>query len=80
MRVPVANPDRVVLTPVPAMAPGFIVQFPAGKPFNITLPVATVQLGCVITPIAGAVGVAAVIVTSAAGNEVQPSEFVTVNW
>jgi len=47
----------VVLTPVPAIAPGLIVQFPAGSPFNTTLPVATEQVGCVIVPTTGAEGV-----------------------
>ena len=70
----------VVLAPDPVIAPGSIVQFPAGKPLKITLPVLTVHVGCVITPITGAVGVAAVIVMLAAGNDVQPAEFVTVNW
>ena len=35
----------VVVVPVPAMAPGLIVQLPDGKPFNITLPVATAHVG-----------------------------------
>lgn len=39
------------------MAPGFIVQVPVGNPFNCTLPVATVQVGCVIVPMVGAAGV-----------------------
>ena len=43
--VPAANPDIVVLAPVPAILPGFIVQFPAGKPFKTTLPVAVVHVG-----------------------------------
>jgi hypothetical protein len=29
----------VALVPVPVIAPGLIVQFPAGRPFNTTLPV-----------------------------------------
>ena len=40
-----ANPEIVVLTPDPVIAPGFIVQFPVGNPFKITLPVVTVQVG-----------------------------------
>ena len=39
--------------------PGFLinVQVPlAGKPFNITLPAASAQVGCVIVPIVGAMG------------------------
>lgn len=39
------------------MAPGLIVQFPAGKPFSITEPVETVQVGCVMVPAVGAAGV-----------------------
>ena len=47
----------VVFVPVPAIAPGLIVQFPAGKPFNTTLPVANEQVGWVIVPTVGADGV-----------------------
>ena len=47
----------VVVAPVPATAPGFIVQLPAGSPLKTTLPVATAQVGCVIAPTTGAVGV-----------------------
>jgi len=57
VRVPVARPDIVVLAVFPAMAPGLMVQFPAGKPLNTTLPVAIAQVGCVIMPTIGAVGV-----------------------
>lgn len=73
-------PDIVVLPPVPAMFPGLIVQFPAGRPFNCTLPVETVQVGCVIAPIAGAAGVPgfAMITTLADAVEVHPTELVTV--
>jgi len=73
-------PDMVVLVPVPAIAPGLMVQFPAGKPFKVTLPVATVQEGCIITPTAGADGVAgcALITLLAEGDETHPEEFVTV--
>jgi hypothetical protein len=35
----------IVLAPVPVIAPGLIVQLPAGKSFNNMLPVATVQVG-----------------------------------
>ena len=42
----------------PAMPPGLMVQLPAGKPLNITLPVAKAQVGCVMVPTIGAVGVA----------------------
>ena len=39
------NKVSVVVVPLPAMAPGFIVQAPAGKPLNATLPVGVVQVG-----------------------------------
>ena len=48
----------VLLVPVPAIAPGLIVQLPAGNPFKITLPVATEQVGWVIAPTTGDDGVA----------------------
>ena len=57
VRVPAARPEIVAMAVFPAIAPGLIVQFPAGKPLNTTLPVATVQVGCVIIPTVGAVGV-----------------------
>jgi len=47
----------VLVAPVPPIAPGLIIQLPAGKPLNNTLPVAVAQVGCVVVPIAGAVGV-----------------------
>lgn len=56
--VPVINPEMVLLIPVPEIAPGFIVQFPVGNPFNTTLPVDSEQVGCVIVPTVGADGVA----------------------
>lgn len=72
------KPETVVLRPVPAIAPGLIVQFPEGKPLNTTLPVATEQVGCVIVPTTGVEGVAFMITTLDDGNEVHPTEFVTV--
>jgi hypothetical protein len=75
----------VVLVPVPVLVvpPGVRVkvQLPvAGKPFRITLPVATEQVGWVMVPTVGAVGEegAAVIITSVDPDEVQPEELVTV--
>jgi len=56
--VPAARPDIVVLKPVPAIAPGLMVQLPAGRPLNTTLPVATAQVGWVMVPTIGADGVA----------------------
>ena len=55
--VPVASPVIVVLIPVPAIPPGLIVHVPAGRLFNITLPVAIVQVGWLIVPTVGAEGV-----------------------
>jgi len=62
------------------MPPGSMVQFPAGKPFNIMLPVATEQVGCVIVPTVGAVGVTgcALMTTLAEAGEVHPAALVTV--
>jgi len=62
------------------MAPGLIVQLPAGNPLRTTLPVATVQVGWVIVPTTGAEGVAgcAFITILAETPEVHPDEFVTV--
>ena len=79
--VPVARPLIVVVVPVPVIAPGLIVQVPdAGRLFNTTDPVATVQVGCVMMPTVGAAGVAGCgsITTSADGGEVHPAALVTV--
>jgi hypothetical protein len=76
----------VVLTPVPVdtTAPGLRVNVHVpvdGKPLSTTLPVATVQVGCVIAPTTGGVGVPeeALITTFAEATDVQPPAFVTVN-
>ena len=58
-----ASPDIVVLVPVPVVVfpPGLRVnvQVPEeGNPLSTTLPVATLQVGCVMAPTVGAVGVA----------------------
>jgi protein involved in polysaccharide export with SLBB domain len=57
-----------------------IVEFPDGRLFSTTLPVATVHVGWVIVPIVGAVGVTgwALIVAFNETDEVQPEELVTV--
>ena len=68
----------VVLAPEPDIAPGFIIQFPDGKPLKTTLPKASEQLGCVIVPTKGAEGAAAIITTPDEAGEVHPSVFVTV--
>ena len=79
--MPGDKPGIVVDAPVPETAPGLIVHVPAGKPLSTTLPVATVQVGCVINPITGAVGVEgwALIDTGAEATEIQPAPLVTVN-
>lgn len=70
--VPAVSPEMIVLAPLPANAPGFIVQLPAGRPLSVTLPVATVHVGCIMDPVTGAVGVAgwAFTVTDV-GSEIQ---------
>jgi len=75
----------VVVAPLPvvAIAPGVLVKVHdpvAGKPFRTTLPVAKSQVGWVIVPTVGAVGVAgcALITTLADAKEVHPAAFVTV--
>ena len=55
---PDSRPVIVVLAVFPVMAPGFIVQLPAGKLLNSKLPVDTAQVGCVTNVTVGAVGVA----------------------
>ena len=71
----------LVLVPVPETFPGFIVHVPvAGNPLNTTLPVETKQVGCVIVPTVGAVGVAGwtLITTLAEACEIHPEALVTV--
>ena len=78
--VPAASPETVLLAPVPAIAPGLIVQFPDGRPVRTTLPVDDEQSGWVIAPNTGAKGVTgwALITTLADAAEIQPAELVTV--
>lgn len=68
------------MLPVPEIAPGFIVHVPAGKPFNITLPVASAQVGWIMAPTDGAAGVEGwvLIVTFTVAAEVHPILLVTV--
>ena len=61
--VPAESNEIVELVPVPVVVvpPGERVRVHvplAGNPLRITLPVAKAQLGCVIVPTVGAVGVA----------------------
>jgi hypothetical protein len=83
--VPDGRPDTVVLVPVPVMItpPGFRVNLHVpvvGNPLNITLPVATEHVGCVITPTIGAVGVdgCTLIITSGDATEIHLTALVTV--
>ena len=57
-----------------------MVQFPAGNPVSMTLPVGSAQVGCVIVPAAGAAGVEGceLITTLAEGEEEHPAALVTV--
>ena len=68
------NAAMVVVVPDPAIAPGLIVQAPAGKPLNATVPVGEVQVGCVIVPIIGAIGAVGTALTTTfkEADEVQP--------
>ena len=70
----------MVVAVLPVIPPGFIVQLPAGNPFNTTDPVATVHVGWVMVPTVGAVGVTGgeLITTSADAGEVHPAALVTV--
>jgi hypothetical protein len=54
--VPVANPEIVLVAPVPVIVPPgvcVIVHVPAGSPVRSTLPVDKAQVGCVIVPTTG---------------------------
>jgi hypothetical protein len=77
---PAAKPDTVVLAPDPEIAPGLIVHVPVGKPLSITEPIATKQVGWVIVPTVGVLGVTGwvLITTLAVALDVQPTELVTV--
>lgn len=54
--VPAESPVIVVVRVLPAIPPGLIVQFPAGRPESATLPVATAHVAWVIVPTTGAGG------------------------
>lgn len=75
----------VVVVPVPVVVapPGDLVsvQVPDdGKPLNVTLPVATLHVGCVMAPTTGVVGTTgwALITTLDDDTETQEEAFVTV--
>jgi len=81
----VGRPEMEVLVPVPDVVtvPGYLVkvQVPIdGKLLKITLPVERIQVGAVIVPTAGAVGVEGCtgITTFAEATEVHPTALVTV--
>jgi hypothetical protein len=79
--VPEFSSEIVVLVPVPVLSPGLMVHVPvAGNPLNTTLPVATVQVGCVMTLKIGAAGVegCGLITTLAEDGEIHPAALVTV--
>src|SRR5450759_2017498 len=76
--VPAAKPEIVVLAVFPDIAPGLIVQFPAGNPLNTTLPVGTVQIGCVIAPTVGVTGAADEMIVTLVSGETQRSAFLAV--
>ena len=83
--MPAASPEIVVLVPVPVVIvpPGVLVRVHVpvtGKPLSTTLPVATVQVGWVIAPGKGGVGIdgLALITTLADADEVHPDALVTV--
>ena len=78
--VPADRPVTVYELPDPVMFPGLIVQVPAGNPFRTTLPVATVQVGCVIVPMTGADGVTGcgLITAFCDAGETHPEALVTV--
>ena len=70
-----------MVAPVPAIAPGLMVQVPvAGRPLNATLPVGSAhEAGCVIVPITGAGGAtgAALMTTVPEAGEIHPASLVT---
>jgi hypothetical protein len=72
---------RVVVAPVPVIAPGLIVHVPvAGRPFNTTLPVGEAhEAGWVTVPITGAEGAtgAALMTTVADASDIHPASLVT---
>jgi hypothetical protein len=83
--VPATMPEIVLFVPVPVVGtlPGerITVHVPVGgSPLRATLPVESAQVGCVIVPITGGVGVkgCALINTLAEETEVHPRAFITL--
>ena len=72
--VPVVRPEIVVLVPVPVIDPGLMVHVPdEGRPFRITLPVATEHVGCTTAPGIGVPGVAgAATIVAGVATELHP--------
>ena len=82
--MPADNPEKVPVVPDPVAVtpPGeaVTVQDPAGKSLKAKLPVAVEQVGWVMVPMVGALGMlgAEFIVALSDAAEVQPDELVTV--
>ena len=85
VKVPAGIPEKVVEVPDPVevVPPGLIVTVHVpgvGNPVSTTLPVARVQVGCVIAPITGAEGLegdAGMTTSSDNVRETQPAALVT---
>lgn len=85
VQFPAGKPVRVVEIPLPVVLipPGFrvTVQSPEeGRPFRVTLPVATSQSGCIVSPIDGAAGTSGGVLmfTLEEVGDVHPASLVTV--
>ena len=83
--MPTFNPEIVVLVPVPMVVTPLglrvKVHVPVfGKPFNTTLPVATVQVGCASVFTEGVLGLPALELRTifSVVDDIQPPVFVTV--
>ena len=83
--IPEANREMVELVPVPVVVipPGDLVRvhvLVAGNPDKLTLPVEMAQVGWVVVPRMGAVGVAGwvLITTLADAGEIHPEALVTM--
>src|SRR5258708_34439672 len=70
----IRRPPRSTLFPYTTLF-----RSPAGRPLSTTLPVATVQVGCVMAPTTGAVGVGgcALMTPLADAGEIHPAALVT---